>query len=98
MCEASGVGAKIDGDSLPVSRFAESKEDARKLALHGGDDYELLFAVHSRNERRLASEYQGLRLTRIGEITRGRKILVREGARSVELRPGGWDPFAKRRK
>ena len=93
MCAASGVGAKVEGDSLPVSRFAKSEEDARKLALHGGDDYELLFAVHPRNEGRLIGEYQGLRLTRIGEITRGKKILVREGARSVELKPGGWDPF-----
>lgn len=95
LCEASGVGAKIDGDSLPISRFADSREDARKLALHGGDDYEALFTVHPRNERKLAGEYQGLRLTRIGEITRERKILVWEGTKSVELRPGGWDPFRR---
>jgi thiamine-monophosphate kinase len=96
LCEASGVGAKIASESLPVSRFAESTEDARKLALHGGDDYELLFAVHPKDERKLPSQHRGLRLTRIGEITRGRKILVGEGTRSVELRPGGWDPFRKK--
>jgi thiamine-monophosphate kinase len=98
MCAASGVGAKINGDSLPVSRFAASREDARKLALHGGDDYELLFTAHPKNEGKLSGTHRGLRLTRIGEITREKKILVREGTRSVELRPGGWDPFAKGRK
>jgi thiamine-monophosphate kinase len=95
LCAASGVGAKIDGDSLPVSGFADSTEDARKLALHGGDDYELLFTVRPGNEKRLPDEYRGLRLTRIGEITKARKILVREGTKSVDLRPGGWDPFRR---
>jgi thiamine-monophosphate kinase len=95
LCEASEVGAKIDGDSLPVSRFAKREEDARKWALHGGDDYELLFAAHPKNQTRLPAEYQGLRLTRIGEITRGRKIVVREGTKSALLRPGGWDPFRR---
>jgi thiamine-monophosphate kinase len=95
LCEASDVGAKIDGNSLPVSRFAESEDDARKFALHGGDDYELLFAVHPNNEGRLPGEYRGLRLTRIGEITREKKMVVREGANRTELRPGGWDPFRR---
>jgi len=95
LCQASGVAATIDGNSLPVSRFAESDKDARKLALHGGDDYELLFTVHPKNEGRLPGKYQGLRLTRIGEITRGRQILLREGTRNTALWPGGWDPFRR---
>jgi thiamine-monophosphate kinase len=93
LCLASGVGAIVESDSLPVSSLA-SGEDGRNLALHGGDDYELLFTVARRNARRLPKRFQGLRLTRIGEITRKRKILVKNAEKkTVPLSSGGWDPF-----
>jgi thiamine-monophosphate kinase len=93
LCAASGVGAIVESDSLPVSSLA-SVEDARNLALHGGDDYELLFTVARRNASRLPKRFEGLRLTRIGEITRRRKILVNNAKKkTVPLSSGGWDPF-----
>lgn len=92
LCTASGVGARIDVDSLPVSPLTNLR-DARKLALHGGDDYELLFSVAGKNVKRIPGEFRGLRLTRVGEITRQRKVLVTEAGRTLRLEPGGWDPF-----
>jgi thiamine-monophosphate kinase len=93
LCAASGVGAIVESDFLPVSSLA-SVEDARNLALHGGDDYELLFTVARRNARRVPKRFEGLRLTRIGEITRKRKILVNNAKKKkVPLSSGGWDPF-----
>ncbi len=93
LCAASGVGAMVEGDSLPVSSLA-SAEDARGLALHGGDDYELLFTVARRSAKRLPKSFRGLRLTRIGEIKPGRKILVNCGSgETARLLSGGWDPF-----
>ena len=92
LCAAGGVGAKIEGDSLPVSKLA-ARGEATKLALHGGDDYELLFTVKQRNERRLPRKFKGLRLTRIGEITDGRRIFFVEGGKSMTVRSGVWDPF-----
>jgi thiamine-monophosphate kinase len=92
LCEASRVGARIDASSLPVSS-ATNLRDARKLALHAGDDYELLFSVAKNKVHGIPVEFRGLRLTRVGEITRQRKILVTEGARTRSLKPGGWDPF-----
>ncbi|MGB7731095.1 MAG: thiamine-phosphate kinase [Candidatus Acidiferrum sp.] len=92
LCAASGVGARIEGDSLPLSSLV-ARGGATKLALYGGDDYELLFAVKRRDESRLPRKFRGLRLTRIGEITRERRILVVDDGRSVALRSGGWDPF-----
>jgi thiamine-monophosphate kinase len=92
LCAASGVGARIDADSLPVGSLTNMR-DARQLALHGGDDYELLFSVAKKNVRRVPKEFRGLRLTQVGEITRERKILVTENRKTVPLESRGWDPF-----
>ena len=94
LCAASGVGARVDVDSLPLSSHERSAR-AVELALHGGDDYELLFTVSRRKLGRVPRSYRGLRLTRIGEITRGKTILaVKDGVpRKLETR--GWDPFRK---
>jgi len=95
LCAASRVGARIHANSLPVSPLTTAA-DAQELALHGGDDYELLFTVARRNARRLPRSFEGLRLSHIGEITRERKILLRtKGGKAVPLRPGGWDPFRR---
>jgi len=49
LCEASGVGAELLLDRLPLSaaliRYTESRTRARSFALAGGEDYELLFTV-----------------------------------------------------
>lgn len=92
LCAASGMGARIEAASLPCTPLVEAQA-ARKLALHGGDDYELLFTVAPRKAAQLPPRFRGVALTRIGEITRDRKILVDTGKGISELRPGGWDPF-----
>jgi thiamine-monophosphate kinase len=95
LCEASGVGAQIFGDSLPATSLAPRVE-AKQLALHGGDDYELLFTVSKKNEQRLPPALEGLRLTRIGVITKARKIsFTNEKGKTSALDSGGWDPFRK---
>ena len=62
LCRASGVAASIGVP--PVFRGATLEQ-----ALHGGEDYELLFTV--RRGTRVPTVYRGLELTRIGEIRRG---------------------------
>jgi thiamine-monophosphate kinase len=94
LCEASGVGAKISGDSLPLTSLV-GRGGAKKLALHGGDDYELLFTVAKGQEGRLPRNFRGLQLTRVGEIRRDRKVLLIDGGKATRLRSGGWDPFRK---
>jgi thiamine-monophosphate kinase len=106
LCAASGVGARIDAAKLPVpaislgTRAARHHakrahgEDALLLALHGGDDYELLFTVPKRKELQVPPSFLGVPLTAIGEITATRKILlVGTGPQASALKPGGWDPF-----
>jgi thiamine-monophosphate kinase len=92
LCSESGVGARIAAASLPHIARSDAK-DAIELALNGGDDYELLFAVHARNAGKLGTEFRGLALTRIGEIMRGKKVLLEQDGRWRPLASGGWDPF-----
>jgi thiamine-monophosphate kinase len=98
LCLASGVGARIEASRLPavqVSADGQTREISPiQLALHGGDDYELLFAVPRRKTKFVPRSLKGVRLTAIGEITRRREIVLAEpGGREVPLKPGGWDPF-----
>jgi thiamine-monophosphate kinase len=94
LCAASGVGARIEAGELPRVRVAggEAREELR-LALDGGDDYELLFTVAAKKLRRIPRAIAGTPLTRIGRITAGRKILIERGGFSTELPRRGWDPF-----
>jgi len=94
LCAASGVGAWVHAEWLLRTSRTDSA-DGLQLALHGGDEYELLFAVKPRNVRRLGTAFQGLQLTHIGEITAEKKILLDVGGKLRKLESGGWDPFRK---
>jgi thiamine-monophosphate kinase len=92
MCEGSGVGAEIEAEAIPLGRIGRpSRPVDLRLALHGGDDYELLFAAspHVAIPARIA----GVPITRIGRITRSRHlVLIAEGKRR-KLVPQGWQHF-----
>lgn len=96
LCRASGVGAEIEEAALPVHPLALRERDAIRLALDGGEDYELLFtaAAKTRVPRRIG----GVAVTRIGTIRqpRGGGALItmetREG-RTVAVEAAGWEHF-----
>ncbi len=98
MCAASAVGAEIHASELPV--FAESSRwgcDPVKLALHGGEDFELLFAVPESKAGLLERSYPpGFpRITRIGKLTRDRGVvkLYGPGKQPIRLADQGYDHF-----
>jgi thiamine-monophosphate kinase len=95
LCAASGVGAKVWAQRLPVTSLVERRE-ATQLALHGGDDYELLFAVRPSKAGKIPREYQGVSLTCVGEMIAGKRILVVDGRKQSALVAEGWDPFRER--
>jgi thiamine-monophosphate kinase len=100
LCAASGAGARIEETSLPIvklpARFARGGVDPLKLALNGGDDYELLFTVPKGKARLVPGSLEGVRLTKIGEVTREKKItLAQVSGLSRLLIPSGWDPFRR---
>src|ERR1035438_6687091 len=43
ICEESRVGAEIEEEAIPRTRVGRGQQVAMEFALHGGDDYELLF-------------------------------------------------------
>jgi thiamine-monophosphate kinase len=92
LCSESRAGARITAASLPCVAQSAAK-DAVELALNGGDDYELLFAVRPQNARKIGTKFRGLTLTRIGVITREKKVLVEQDGRWRALIAEGWDPF-----
>src|SRR6185436_1430473 len=74
LCTASSVGAFIDSSLLPVDdRVTElcgrRALDPLQLALHGGEDFELLFTVKPGDVARLPKRVDGVEIKRIGEIT-----------------------------
>ena len=101
LCHASGVGALLESGKIPQVQipqdFSEHHTDPLQLALHGGDDYELLFTVPARKAKLLPKTFQGVSLTAIGKITLSRKVLVvDEQGHATHLIPRGWDPFRKK--
>jgi thiamine-monophosphate kinase len=98
LCDASKVGALIRSDRIPTvgvkNLDRKSSVDPLQFALHGGDDYELLFTVPKNKAERLLRSVEGVAITPIGEITREREVMVNDGTgRSRVLKPSGWDPF-----
>jgi thiamine-monophosphate kinase len=95
LCRASGVGAVLELDRLPVipacRRLGRS---GRLLAATGGEDYELLFTVPRAGLPRLARARLGCAITRIGTIVPGRRVeLVDAEGRLVRCRRAGFDHF-----
>jgi len=110
LCEASGVGARLRADRVPGpgpvptgsdrrSRAAgrtsfEKPDDLFDLALHGGEDYELLFTVPEAKASRIPRQYRGIPLHHIGKITSsGKMVLIGRNGVERTLKPGGYDHF-----
>jgi thiamine-monophosphate kinase len=101
LCAASGVGARINAARIPTARAnafpIQLKSELLGLALHGGDDYELLFTVSPRALKRIPRSFGGMPITAIGEITESRSLLLVEtDGREQRFPNHGWDPFRRR--
>lgn len=101
VCAASGVGAVIDAEALPMSSALLALFDAderRAFALHGGDDYELCFTAPIDRADRIASDFArlGFGATRIGRVTNEEEIVVRDGnGDPIDVSTRGWQHFAR---
>jgi thiamine-monophosphate kinase len=95
ICEESGVGAEIQSVAIPRASVGNpSRKLDIEFALHGGEDYELLFTAPAK--KRIPGRIAGTPITQIGRITRGRKVVLmdRTGI-GRELKPLGWEHFRK---
>jgi thiamine-monophosphate kinase len=90
LCEESGLRAEIDAALLPLGEGAALED-----ALHGGDDYELLFTAGLRV--RVPRSIAGVPVRRIGRMLRRKsgapQMMLIEDGRRTELRAEGWQHF-----
>jgi len=95
ICEESGVGAEIDSTAIPRATIGNpGREVDLDLALHGGEDYELLFTAPE--QKRIPSRIAGVRVTQIGKITRSGEVFLNNSQGKISrLHPLGWEHFRK---
>ena len=95
-----GIGARVWADLIPGPEFPTGRgpgpADSLDLALHGGEDYELLFTVPPGKTGEVPVRFRDVPLNRIGEICRSKGVaLVRPDGAVMSLGPGGYDHFAE---
>jgi thiamine-monophosphate kinase len=98
LCDQSGVGAHVEGSRIPVAKIAARQrlpEDPLHYALHGGEDYELLFTVPARLSQRVPRQIDGVPFHKIGWITKPAGVWLLHGHKKQRLRPGGFDHFVQ---
>ncbi len=87
ICEESGVAAVLWREAIPAATDLN-------LALHGGDDYELLFTT--KPGAKVPRLVAGIPVTRVGEIVGGKGQMWMQDAEGLweRLQPRGWQHFA----
>lgn len=99
VCEQSGLGAVVYSARIPLSAAlrksaGQLKKPPLHYALSGGEDYELLLTAPPAKVKRLRS--LGVPMTEIGEIIRGRQLIViDERGKKRPLRPTGYNHFGR---
>lgn len=89
LCESSGLSAEIELARLPIHPLAAANVD---MALHGGEDYELLFAA--KPSVTMPKSVAGVKITMIGRFFDGSTpsmVQVDQGGRRMKLDAAGWE-------
>ena len=101
LCNESNVGALIQSAQIPIDKdvirlCGRRALDPLSLALHGGEDFELLFTVSPADAARLPKRVDGVTVTHIGEVTdQPGKIRIAEKNRVWDLPPQGFEHFKR---
>ena len=98
LCKASGVGAELQIESIPLSTVAQSaillEPKLLETALTGGDDYQTLFTVVEERQpefHNLIKNFEG-KITRIGTIKSGQSVKVFDtSGQVVEFKKTAYD-------
>jgi len=91
MLDASGAGAEIEIDNIPLSGALQARFDldtAYRFAMTGGDDYELCFTAPAN----AVADIQGI--TAIGTVTENDALVCRRDGSIVEVDTSGYRHFA----
>ncbi|SFU15757.1 thiamine-phosphate kinase [Algoriphagus locisalis] len=97
ICKASGVGATIYEDKLPIDKqtfdtAVELNLDPITCVMNGGEDYELLFTIDQKDFAKLEKHPD---IHFIGHITKSEegKFLVTKSGTAVQIKAQGWKHF-----
>lgn len=100
LCNASGVGAIVFADRLPLSEdlniaAARLDADATELAASGGEDYELLLTCAAPDVSAVVGAIQGAgsRAHAIGEVVDGKGVFLVHSNGETSVMPAGWGHF-----
>jgi len=97
LCRASGTGARVYASRLPRVEGGGLAFDPLELALHGGEDFELLFCISPRKARALESTWPSgfPPIHCIGSLEPGTEVVLMEapGKSSRPLAEHGYDHF-----
>jgi len=91
LLDASGIGAEIDIDRIPLSDALRARFDldtAYEFAMTGGDDYELCFTAPADTVADVAG------ITAIGEVTEKNTLICRRDGDIVDVDTSGYRHFA----
>jgi thiamine-monophosphate kinase len=96
--EASGVSAQLTLEALPYSKTLMAvlcAEQRERVALGGGDDYELCFTVAPESVARVQAIARslGLAVTPIGVITEGSGLTLNRAGEAIELTSNAYRHF-----
>lgn len=86
LAEASRVAVIVESGRIP--QFPEA---GLERALHGGEEYELLFTAPAALQ--VPQEHQGVEITRIGRVEAGEGLWLERDGRREPLTPRGFEHF-----
>ncbi len=96
ICDESGASAWIAEEAMPIATGATLQD-----ALHGGDEYELIFTARPEKHKSVPKSLGGVPITWIGTVTRAkaRQVgvvwLVNNERGPSQLKPQGWEHFSR---
>ena len=93
ICKASGVGAVISAERIPISRAAQKSAEPLKSALNDGEDFELLFTLCREDCRQLLDPWDDpTPITKIGHVTdKGKMQIETPDGRLEDLVAAGYE-------
>ena len=97
ICKASGVGATIYEDKLPIDKqtfdtAVELNLDPITCVMNGGEDYELLFTIDQKDFSKLEKHPDIHFIGHISKAEEGKYLVTKSGT-AVQIKAQGWKHF-----
>lgn len=101
LLNASGVGAEVSSDAIPLSQAARALVAAGEVSMEdlltGGDDYQIIACISAKNEKEFcqAATNAGVPMTKVGNTNTANSLNIRDRAgQTIEFAKTGWDHLA----